>query len=509
MSKSPVVLCVLDGWGYREATNHNAVAQANTPNFDRLWAQGPRALLDTSGEDVGLPDGQIGNSEVGHMNIGAGRVVYQDLPRIDRAISTGELPANAVLANFIAKLLASGGTAHVTGLTSPGGVHAHERHALALIKHIAAAGVPVIAHAITDGRDVAPRAAATDLPPWAEAVSAIDGASVGTVIGRYYAMDRDKRWERVQQAYDLWCDGTGAAAADAGAAVVAAHTADIGDEFVPATVLPGYPGMRDCDGLLFTNFRADRARQILHALLDDDFDGFARSRHVALAAVAGMTTYSDALADRVPALFPPLAIADGLGETVAAARLTQLRLAETEKYPHVTFFFNGGAEVELASEDRVMIPSPKVATYDLAPEMSAAGVADALVAAVDGGQHDLIVVNFANPDMVGHTGDLSAAIRAVETVDESVGRLLEALDRTGGRALLTADHGNCEEMWNTAKDCPHTAHTLNPVPLVAYPPSKIGQLTDGRLADLAPTVLGLLGVAQPAAMTGRDLTRVG
>ena len=501
----PTVLCVLDGWALNPEREANAVAQAATPTMDRLWANSPHATLVTHGEDVGLPAGQMGNSEVGHMNLGAGRVVMQELPRIDRAVAEDRLGEAPALADLIAKLKASGGTAHLMGLMSGGGVHSHQRHIAALANTLLRAGVPVAVHAWTDGRDTPPKAGADALRRFrAEAPD----APVVTVCGRYYAMDRDKRWDRVSRAYAAMVEGRGEAEApDALAGVTIAHAAGTGDEFIPPTVIGDYAGIADGDGLVIANFRADRAREILHALVDPDFDGFER-RRVAFAAQAGMVVYSDALAPLVPAIFPPQQPEDVLGEIVARAGGAQLRVAETEKYPHVTFFFNGGREAVFDGEDRIMVPSPKVATYDQQPEMSAGEVTGKLAEAVESGRFDLIVVNYANGDMVGHTGDIDAAIRAVETVDTCLGRLVEAVARAGGRMLVTADHGNADMMRDPTTGQPHTAHTTFQVPLVLTgAPEGVDALADGRLADVAPTLLALMGLDQPAAMTGTSLLR--
>jgi 2,3-bisphosphoglycerate-independent phosphoglycerate mutase len=506
----PVMLVILDGWGWREEDADNAVRQARTPNFDALWARGPRAFLRTSGNDVGLPEGQMGNSEVGHLNIGAGRVVMQDLPRIDTAAADGSLAGSPVLAGFVAKLRASGGTCHLMGLASPGGVHSHQRHAAALARALSAAGVPVAIHAFTDGRDTAPRAAPKQLRALLDEVSDLPGVRVATVIGRYYAMDRDNRWDRVSKAYAAMVDAEGEARAeDAVSAVLAAHARDLGDEFVPATVVDDYPGMRDGDGLLCFNFRADRAREILSALLEPDFAGFPRARAPGFAAAVGLVEYSAALNTKMATLFPAQSMDDILGAVVAAAGRSQLRAAETEKYPHVTYFLNGGLETPFPREERVLVPSPKVATYDLQPEMSAPELTEKAVEAIRSGRFDLIVLNFANPDMVGHTGSLPAAIRAVETVDAGLGRIADAVRDAGGALLVTADHGNCEMMRDPATGGPHTAHTTNPVPVALAGGPEGAELADGRLADVAPTLLALLGLPQPAAMTGRSLLRRG
>ncbi len=499
----PVVLCVLDGWGHREICQNNAIGMARTPVLDRLYETCPNALIDASEQEVGLPPSQMGNSEVGHMNLGAGRIVTQDLPRIDAAVASGELAANPALARFIARLKESGGTAHILGLLSPGGVHSHQDHMAALARLVMAAGVPVAIHGFLDGRDTPPRAALGYLRAFQ---AKAPGASIVTVIGRYYAMDRDQRWERNALAYRALVEGAGETAPDAAAAIEQSYAADIGDEFVKPTALGGYDGMKDGDGLLMANFRSDRARQILAALLDPGFDGFARGRVIRFAAALGMVSYSAALDPLLDTLFEPLELSDTLGEVVAEAGLKQLRIAETEKYAHVTFFLNGGREAEFPGEERVMIPSPRIATYDLKPEMSAFEVTDKLVAAIQGGGFDLIVVNYANGDMVGHTGDLSAAIAAVEAVDACIGRLAKAVTAAGGALLITADHGNAEQMTDPGTGQAHTAHTMNRVPaILVNAPSWAAALEDGRLADVAPTLFALLGLPKPAEMTGRSL----
>jgi 2,3-bisphosphoglycerate-independent phosphoglycerate mutase len=505
------MLVVLDGWGWREERADNAVRLARTPNFDALWASCPHGFLRTSGLDVGLPEGQMGNSEVGHLNLGAGRVVMQDLPRIDAAVADSSIATLSALTDLIAKLKASGGACHLMGLVSPGGVHSHQDHAVALARALSTAGVPVALHAFTDGRDTPPRAAPAYLRRLAADLAPLPGARVATVIGRYYAMDRDRRWDRTEKAYRAMVEGEGEArAADPVAAVEAAHARDVTDEFVPATVIGDYAGMRDGDGLLCFNFRADRVRQILAALLDAAFDGFRRRRTVRFAAAVGMTEYSNALNAFLATLFPPLALHDLLGEVVARAGLTQLRAAETEKYPHVTYFLNGGREAPFPGEDRILVPSPKVATYDLQPEMSAPELTERVVAAIGSGKYDLIVLNYANPDMVGHTGSLPAAIAACEAVDAGLGRIAEAIRAAGGVLLVTADHGNAELMRDPQTGGPHTAHTTNPVPvLLLGGPEGVGLAEEGQLADVAPTLLALLGLPQPAAMTGRSLLRGG
>jgi 2,3-bisphosphoglycerate-independent phosphoglycerate mutase len=500
----PVVLCILDGWGLDPGREANAVALAETPNFDRIWATCPHAQLAAHGPDVGLPEGQMGNSEVGHTNIGAGRIVWMDLPKIDNAIADGSFATNPRLTAFIAALKASGGTAHVAGLASPGGVHAHQRHIVETARVITAAGVPVAVHAFLDGRDVPPKSAAGQIAAL-EADLPEEGARIVTVSGRFYAMDRDRRWERVAQAVGAMLRAEGLQAATAGEAIAAAYARGETDEFVTPTVIGGYGGGQDGDGLLFANFRADRARQILGALVDPGFDGFAVTGRPRWAAVLGMVQYSAQLDALMPAIFLSEDIANTLGAWVAGHGLKQFRIAETEKYPHVTFFLNGGVEAPAAGEVRYMAPSPKVRTYDLAPEMSAAEVTEHLVAAIRSGDYALVVVNYANPDMVGHTGILAAAIKAVEAVDRGLGEVIAAVEGVGGAMIVTADHGNCEVMVDPVTGGPHTAHTLNPVPVVLVGGPKGARLRDGRLADLAPSLLDLMGLAPPPEMGGQSL----
>ena len=503
----PVVLCILDGWGHREACEDNAICQARTPVMDRLLASCPRALIDASEQEVGLPSGQMGNSEVGHMNLGAGRIVMQDLPRIDAAVADGSLGTRPALGRFVAALKASGGTAHLMGLVSPGGVHSHQRHLACLAEALHDQGVPVAVHAFLDGRDTPPRSALEYLARFqAEAPH----AAIATVSGRYYAMDRDKRWDRVALAHAALVQGEGERAPDPAAAVEQGYAAGTNDEFLRPSVIGGYSGMADGDGLLCGNFRADRVRELLAGLLDPDFEGFARPRRLRFAAAAGLTEYSSELKKVLEAIFEPLDLSHTLGAVVAEAGLRQLRIAETEKYAHVTFFLNGGREAEFEGEERILVPSPKVATYDLQPEMSAPEVTDKLLAAIESGRFDLIVVNYANCDMVGHSGDLQAAIKAAEAVDRCVGRLEAAVLAGGGAMLVTADHGNAELMADPKTGQPHTAHTMNKVPAVLVNgPAGIAPLRDGRLADIAPSLLTLMKLPQPQVMTGRSLLEPG
>jgi 2,3-bisphosphoglycerate-independent phosphoglycerate mutase len=504
----PVILCILDGWGHRADRADNGIEQAETPNWHRFLATSPHALLQASELFVGLPKGQMGNSEVGHMNIGAGRVVLQDLVRIDQAVEDGSLAENPRLIAFIAALKKSGGTAHLMGLMSPGGVHSHQDHIAALAVALAKADLPVAVHAFLDGRDTPPRSAKDYLAKFLADVQGQGSIRVATVSGRYYAMDRDKRWDRVEKAYQALVDGRGETAADPLAAIDRAYDAGQNDEFVLPTIIDGYRGMNDGDGIICTNFRADRVRETLAALLDPGFTGFTRARVKRFAAATGMTEYSTDLKPFLTALFPPEDLTDTFGEVVARAGLRQLRIAETEKYAHVTFFFNGGRETPFPGEERILVQSPKVATYDLKPEMSAFEVTDRLVEAIEAGRFDVVVLNYANADMVGHSGDLGAAIKAVEAIDACLGRLSAAAEKAGGCILLTADHGNVEMMRDPQTGQPHTAHTTNPVPVVLLnPPPGVLALKDGRLADIAPTLLAVLGLKQPAAMTGRSLLR--
>ena len=499
----PVMLVILDGWGSAPPGPYNAVTVANTPHFDRLWSRNPHAYLRTSGLDVGLPDGQMGNSEVGHLNIGAGRVVMQDLPRISLAIQDGSMEQAAPLQALIGKLKASGGTCHLFGLLSPGGVHSHQDHAVALADILTRAGVTVKLHVFMDGRDTPPRAGAEYLAAFEAALP--PGVAIASIVGRYYAMDRDKRWERVSRAYLAMAEADAPRAQSAAEVVQAAYARDITDEFIDPAVIGDYAGMQDGDGLLCFNFRADRAREIYAALVDPNFTGFVRPRRLTFAAALGMTYYSDDLAPFVDALFPQIPMTNLLGEVVAAAGMHQMRLAETEKYPHVTYFLNGGNEVPNHDEDRKMAASPKVATYDLQPEMSAQELTGYALTAINSGKYDMLILNFANPDMVGHTGSLPAAVKAVETVDACLGQIADAIEAKGGALLVTADHGNCEMMRDPVTGGPHTAHTTNPVPVMLI--NSPGPLHDGRLADIAPTLLALLGLQQPVEMTGQVLFR--
>ncbi|MDU9002962.1 2,3-bisphosphoglycerate-independent phosphoglycerate mutase [Sedimentitalea todarodis] len=501
----PVVLCILDGWGLSDQIDANAPYLAKTPTFDAIMQAGPHATLTTHGPDVGLPNGQMGNSEVGHTNIGAGRVVAMDLGQIDLAIEDGSFFRNEALLAFIAALKDSGGTAHLMGLVSDGGVHGHLNHIIAAATVISEAGVPVALHAVTDGRDVAPESAEGYLRMLSEKLP--EAVRTVTVSGRYYAMDRDNRWKRVSQAYDAIVRGKGAVAETPAAVVAEAYGRGETDEFVTPAVIGGYAGIQDGDGFFCLNFRADRAREILAAIGQPDFDGFDTGVRPDLAAFLGMVGYSDAHSTYMTTAYPKAEIVNTLGAWVAAQGKRQFRLAETEKYPHVTFFLNGGKEQPEDGEDRFMPKSPKVATYDLQPEMSAGEVTDKFVEAIHSG-YDLIVTNYANPDMVGHTGDLEAAIKACEAVDSGLSRVVDALRQVGGAMIVTADHGNCEVMVDPETGGAHTAHTLNPVPVVLVNgPEGADLRAGGRLSDLAPTLLDLMALSQPPEMTGKSLLK--
>ena len=501
----PVVLLILDGWGHREDPADNALALAELPNWRRLWASAPHTLIHTEGRHVGLPDGQMGNSEVGHMNLGAGRIVYQDLTRIDAAIEDGSFFANDELRAACAAAKASGGTLHVMGLLSPGGVHSHEAHIFAMLDLAQREGVARVAvHAFLDGRDMPPKSAEPSLRALQDRCAALGNAHVASVSGRYFAMDRDKRWDRVRRAWDAIVDATAEhRAADGLGALHEAYARGENDEFVAPTVIDGAQPMRDGDAIVFMNFRADRARQLTAAFVDPAFDGF-QARRPALSRFVCLSEYDAKLP--APVAWPPDDLRNTLGELLADNGLTQLRIAETEKYAHVTFFFSGGREANYPGEERILVPSPKVATYDLQPEMSCPEVTAKLVEAIASGRIDVAICNIANPDMVGHTGDLQAAIKAAEAVDVAIGAVEAAVRAAGGALLITADHGNLEMMRDPETGQPHTAHTVGPVPLVYVGARTDAALrTGGALRDVAPTILDLLGVAQPADMTGRSL----
>uniref|UniRef100_A0A831TZJ6 2,3-bisphosphoglycerate-independent phosphoglycerate mutase n=1 Tax=Geobacter metallireducens TaxID=28232 RepID=A0A831TZJ6_GEOME len=505
----PLMLMILDGWGINPSAEHNAVAQARTPNLDSLLAGYPTTEIQTSGMAVGLPDGQMGNSEVGHLNIGAGRVVYQDLTRITKAIQDGDFFTNPVLLECLARTRAAGGRLHLAGLLSDGGVHSHNTHLYALLELAKREGIrDVFIHAILDGRDTPPKSGADYLAQLEAEIARIGTGAIATVMGRYWAMDRDNRWERVERAYNAMVLGEGVPRKGSAEAIEASYAADVTDEFVePAVIVrDGAPlgQLRDGDGFIFFNFRSDRAREITRALALPDCPGFTRRRRPQLASYVCMTEYDATFG--LPIAFGPEELKNILGDVLGQAGLRQLRIAETEKYAHVTFFFNGGIEEPFPLEERCLIPSPKeVATYDQKPEMSAYLVTDELLRRLDSDAYDVIVVNFANADMVGHTGILEAAAKAVEAVDSCVGRIVAKVREKGGAVIITADHGNAEMMVDE-NGGPHTAHTSEPVHLVLVDDSRKGvRLRAGTLADIAPTMLEILGLSQPAEMTGKSL----
>ncbi|MBF0126769.1 MAG: 2,3-bisphosphoglycerate-independent phosphoglycerate mutase [Magnetococcales bacterium] len=507
MRPTPTILAVLDGWGMRPDTRHNAIHAAPTPNFDRWWRTRPHALVETCGPHVGLPEGQMGNSEVGHANLGAGRVLYQDFTRIDLAVREDRLRDNPAVVQTVRQVRAASGRLHVCGLLSPGGVHSHMDHLLAAVEAAHRLGTgEILIHAFLDGRDVPPRSALAYLDAFTARLSALGAGRIVSICGRYWAMDRDRRWERVARAYDLLTRGVGGTATDPRSGVRAAYQRGEDDEFVQPTLIPDPRGtpvtVEDGDGVWMMNFRADRMREISHAFLDRDFTGFHRTARPLLSGYLCLTEYDSTLPDALIA-FPPQSLVNTLGEVLATHGLRQLRAAETEKYAHVTYFFNGGQERSFTGEERLLIPSPQVATYDLQPEMSATPLTDQVVAAVNGRAYDFIVVNYANPDMVGHTGHFDATLQAIQTVDLCLGRLAESALNAGYQMLITADHGNADCMVGDSGQ-PHTAHTLSPAPLLYLGPQAI-RLTDGRLCDVAPTLLWLMGLPRPEEMDGHSL----
>ena len=509
--KKPLVLLILDGWGYREETSNNAIAQANTPVMDLLWRDYPHTLISGSGLDVGLPDGQMGNSEVGHVNLGSGRVVYQDFTRITKAIADGDFFKNPILVDAVQQATNQQKAVHIMGLLSPGGVHSHEDHILAMIKLAEQQGAKAIyLHAFLDGRDTPPRSAEASLVKIQQHFANSGSGQIASVIGRYYAMDRDKRWDRVQQAYDLLTQGIAEyQATDALTALQQAYQRDENDEFVKATAIINADGlpvkMQDGDALIFMNFRADRARQFSRAFINADFDGFNRAYKPALSRFVMLTEYAADI--DAACAYPPQSLNNVLGEWLAKHHKTQLRISETEKYAHVTFFFSGGRETLFDGEQRILIDSPKVATYDLQPEMSSAELTDKLVDAIHSGEFDVIICNYPNGDMVGHTGVMAAAVKAVEAVDSCIGRVVDALQQVGGECLITADHGNAEMMLDHDSGQAHTAHTSDPVPLIYVGrPAKV--IEGGILSDIAPTMLHLMALPVPEEMTGKVLMQL-
>lgn len=509
VSKKPMVLVILDGYGYREDQQDNAILNAKTPVMDNLWATRPHSLINASGLEVGLPDGQMGNSEVGHVNLGAGRIVYQDLTRLDVEIKDRQFFANPVLCGAVDNAVTTGKAVHIMGLLSAGGVHSHEDHIMAMVELAAERGAEKIyLHAFLDGRDTPPRSAESSLKKFEDKFAQSGKGRVASIVGRYFAMDRDNRWDRVEQAYDLLTMAKGEFQADSAVAgLQAAYARDENDEFVKATVIraPGQAdaAMEDGDTLIFMNFRADRAREITRAFVNPDFDGFARKKVVKLSNFVMLTEYAADI--KTACAYPPASLANTFGEWMAKHDKTQLRISETEKYAHVTFFFNGGVEEPFPGEDRILVNSPKVATYDLQPEMSSAELTSKLVAAIGSGKYDAIICNYPNGDMVGHTGDYNAAVAAVEALDNCVDQVTKAVMAAGGQLMITADHGNAEQMRDPATGQAHTAHTSLPVPLIYVGDKTVQAVEGGKLSDLAPTMLSLMGMEIPQEMTGKPL----
>ena len=502
--KQPLALIILDGFGCREETKGNAIAAARTPHLDRLMASCPHTRIGASGMDVGLPDGQMGNSEVGHTNIGAGRIVYQELTRITKSFDEGEALGNPALTAAMENARRPGQALHLMGLLSDGGVHSHIRHLYGLMEMARRFAVErVYLHCFMDGRDVPPTSGIEFIAALQQKIKELGLGQIATVSGRYYAMDRDNRWERVKLAYDAIVNGEGNKDPDPVAVMQKSYGAGVTDEFIVPTVVTEGAGIKAGDSVIFFNFRPDRARELTRTLVDPDFAGFEREKGFFPLTYICMTQY-DATMPNVEVAYRPESLANTLGEYLSWLGKTQLRIAETEKYAHVTFFFNGGVEAPYEGEDRVLIPSPKVATYDLQPEMSAYAVTDEAVRRIESGRYDVIILNYANCDMVGHTGVFEAAVKAVEAVDTCLGRLLAALEKAGGRAFLTADHGNADQMADE-NGAPFTAHTTNPVPFVAIGFGDVKLRSGGRLADIAPTMLQAMGLPQPEEMTGRSL----
>lgn len=507
MSKKTTALFILDGWGYSETSKSNAITAANTPNWDKLWNERPHNLIETSGMAVGLPDGQMGNSEVGHMNLGAGRIVYQNFTRISKAIEDKSFFDNKALGQAIDKAVASDNAVHILGLLSAGGVHSHHEHIMALCQMAVQRGATKLyIHGFTDGRDTPPRSALSPVADIEAKLAELGVGRIATLAGRYFAMDRDNRWDRVESAYNAIALGQAEFTADsAKAAIESAYARDQNDEFVPATIIGDSVKIHDGDAVIFANFRPDRARELTRAFTDTDFDGFARQATPNLSTFVSFTEYASTIQAEVA--FPPIALSNTLGEVLSRLGKEQLRIAETEKYAHVTFFFNGGEEAVFAGEKRELIPSPNVATYNLQPEMSAPEMTDKLVEVISKGQYDAIICNFANGDMVGHTGVFDAAVKAVEAVDHCLGRIIEALAINGGSCLITADHGNVEQMLSDDGSQPLTSHTNGPVPLVLVNPDTNLRLNKGALCDIAPTILDLMGIEKPEEMSGTSLLK--
>lgn len=508
-NKKPLVLTILDGYGHREDHQDNAILNAKTPVMDRLWQQNPHTLIAASGLDVGLPDGQMGNSEVGHVNLGAGRIVYQDLTRLDKEIKEGDFFVNPTLTAAVDKAVKAGKAVHIMGLLSAGGVHSHEAHILAMVELAAQRGAEKIyLHAFLDGRDTPPRSAESSLKMFSDKFAALGKGRIASIIGRYYAMDRDNRWDRVQLAYDLLTQAKGEfTAANAMQGLADAYTRGENDEFVKPTVIQaaGEPdaAMNDGDALIFMNFRADRARQITRTFINPDFDGFKRDEVVNFGDFVMLTEYAADI--NAACAYPPASLVNTFGEWLMKHDKTQLRISETEKYAHVTFFYNGGVEEPFKGEDRILVNSPKVATYDLQPEMSSAELTEKLVGAIGSGKYDVIICNYPNGDMVGHTGDYDAAVKAIETLDGCIAQVVDAVKAADGQLLITADHGNAEQMRDPATGQAHTAHTSLPVPLIYVGNKPVAAVAGGKLSDIAPTMLSLMEMEIPQEMTGKPL----
>lgn len=505
----PLVLMILDGFGHSDSPEYNAIHAANKPVYDRLLANQPHGLISGSGMDVGLPDGQMGNSEVGHMNLGAGRVVYQDFTRVTKAIRDGEFFENPNICAAVDKAVAAGKAVHILGLLSDGGVHSHQDHLVAMAELAAKRGAEQIyLHAFLDGRDTPPKSAQHSIELMQATFTRLGKGRVASLIGRYFAMDRDNRWDRVEQAYHLIVEGKAEHHADyAVDGLIAAYERGETDEFVKATTIGEPVRVEDGDAVVFMNFRADRARELTRCFVEPGFDAFQRTRVPQLAGFVMLTQYAASIP--APSAFAPEPLTNVLGEYLANNGKTQLRIAETEKYAHVTFFFSGGREEPFEGEERILIPSPQVATYDMQPEMSAPEVTDRIVEAIEQQRYDVIIVNYANGDMVGHTGVFEAAVKAVECLDKCMGRIVEALDKVGGEALITADHGNVEQMEDAMTGQAHTAHTCEPVPFIYCGKRKLKVREGGVLADVAPTMLTLLGLPVPTEMTGRSIVELG
>ena len=509
MRKKPVVLCIMDGWGIPESDKYSAIAKAKVPNYDKFLKEYPNSKLNASGEFVGLPEGQMGNSEVGHTNIGAGRLVLQTLPMINKDVANNTLKDRPVIKDFISKMKSSNKTMHLIGLMSNGGVHSHINHIINITKSFADNGINVNLHFIADGRDVAQKSALTFVETLNNELKNYSNVKIATISGRFYAMDRDKRWDRIEKAYNtIVLAESEKNFKTAEEAIENSYANEITDEFIVPATIGDYKGMQDGDGFLFCNFRADRARELTMALGSKDFNDFVRKKVIKFAVMGELTEYSEDHAKYLSTIYTPEEIVNSLGEVVSNAGLTQLRIAETEKYAHVTFFFNGGKETVFKGEERVLINSPKVATYDLQPEMSAEAVKNGVIDAINSNKFDLIVINFANPDMVGHTGIMDAAIKACEAVDKCVGEIAEKVKEKDGIMFITADHGNAEKMFDETTGQPFTAHTTNLVPFIMVANDvKNVKLSDGSLCDIAPTILQVMELKQPKEMSGKSLIK--